>query len=347
MSSEEALAERPVVVITGATAGVGRATARAFARAGADVGLIARDIDGLENTAAEAALHGADAVIAPADVANADEVEEAAAAVEARLGPIDVWVNNAMTAVFAPFLEVTAQEYERVTRVTYLGAVNGTRAALRRMVPRGQGRVVQVGSALAYHGIPLQSAYCGSKHAIKGFTDSIRTELMHDGSPVTIGMVQLPAMNTPQFRIVRSRMSRKPMPVPPIYAPEIAARAIVWMAGHPRRRELWVGAITSAAILAGRFSPGRLDRYLARTAVDAQLTSEPADPGAEDNLWQPVTTDQGARGDFDRLQHAHSPMTTLAMHRGALAAAAASAVAAGAGALSFARIARRAASWRR
>lgn len=334
--------KRPVVVITGATAGVGRATARAFARAGADVGLIARDTDGLEDAAAEAALRGVDVVVAPADVANADEVEEAASVIEAQLGPIDVWVNNAMTAVFAPFLEVTAQEYERVTRVTYLGAVNGTRAALSRMVPRGRGRVVQVGSALAYHGIPLQSAYCGSKHAIKGFTDSVRTELMHDGSRVTVGMVHLPAMNTPQFRIVRSHMPRNPMPVPPIYAPELAARAVVWMAGHPRRRELWVGGITGAAILAGRLAPGLLDRYLARTAVDSQLTDDRADPAAQDNLWQPVSTDQGAHGDFDRLEHTHSPMTTLAMHRGAFAAVT-GAVTVGAGALA-ARITRKAAS---
>lgn len=314
---------------------------RAFAHSGADVGLIARDIDGLESAATEAALCGVDAVIAPADVAYADEVELAASLIEEQLGPIDVWVNNAMTAVFAPFLKVTAEEYERVTQVTYLGAVNGTRAALRRMVPRDRGRVVQVGSALAYHGIPLQSAYCGAKHAIKGFTDSVRTELMHDGSAVSVGMVQLPAMNTPQFRIVRSRMPEKPMPVPPIYAPEIAARAIVWMAGRPRRRELWVGGITYAAILAGRLAPGLMDRYLARTAVDAQLTGEPADPGAEDNLYEPVTQDQGAHGDFDRLEHARSPLTTLAMHRGTGAALAAGAVAAGAGAVAYGIVHRR------
>jgi short-subunit dehydrogenase len=327
--------KRPVVVITGATAGVGRATARAFARQGADIGLIARDTDGLESAAAEAALSGVDVVVAPADVASDAEVEEAASTIEQQVGPIDVWVNNAMTAVFAPFLEVTAEEYERVTRVTYLGAVNGTRAALSRMVPRNKGRVVQVGSALAFHGIPLQSAYCGAKHAIKGFTDSVRAELLHDGSAVTVGMVQLPAMNTPQFRIVRSRMPRKPMPVPPIYAPEIAARAIVWMAGHPRRRELWVGGITTAAILAGRVAPGLMDHYLAKTAVDSQLTDEPADRGARDNLYEPVQEDEGAHGDFDQMEHEHSPLTSLAMHRGATAAAAAAGVAAGAGAVAY------------
>jgi len=255
--------------------------------------------------------------------------------IEGQLGPIDIWVNNAMTAVFAPFLKVTAQEYERVTEVTYLGTVNGTRAALSRMVPRNRGRVVQVGSALAYHGIPLQSAYCGSKHAIKGFTDSVRVELMHEGSKVSVGMVQLPAMNTPQFRIVRSRMREKPMPVPPIYAPEIAARAIVWMAGHPRRRELWVGGITGAAILAGRVAPGLMDRYLARTAVDSQLTDQPADPGAEDNLWQPVGSDQGAHGDFDEMEHVHSPLTDLAMHRTATLTATAAVAAAGVGAVAY------------
>jgi NAD(P)-dependent dehydrogenase (short-subunit alcohol dehydrogenase family) len=327
--------KRPVVVVTGATAGVGRATARAFARQGADIALIARDADGLESAAAEAALSGVDVVVAPADVSSDAEVEEAASTIEQQLGPIDVWVNNAMTAVFAPFLEVTAEEYERVTRVTYLGTVNGTRAALSRMVPRNRGRVVQVGSALAFRGIPLQSAYCGAKHAIKGFTDSVRTELLHDGSAVSVGMVQLPAMNTPQFRIVRSRMPRKPMPVPPIYAPEIAARAIVWMAGHPRRRELWVGGITSATIMASRVVPGLLDHYLAKTAVGSQLTDEPADPHAEDNLWQPVQDDQGAHGDFDEMEHDHSPLTSLAMHRGATAVAAAAGVAAGAGAVAY------------
>lgn len=328
-------------MITGATAGVGRATARAFARQGYDVGLIARDIDGLENAAAEAALDGVDAVIAPADVANADEVEEAAAIIEKQLGPIDVWVNNAMTAVFGRFLDVNPGEYERVTQVTYLGQVNGTRAALRRMVPRDHGRILQVGSALAFHGIPLQSAYCGAKHAVKGFTDSVRTELMHDGSNITIGMIQLPAMNTPQFRIVRSRVPEKTQPVPPIYAPEIAARGIVWMAEHPGRRELWVGGITSAAILAGRLAPGLMDHYLARTAVDSQLTGQPADPGAEDNLFQPVSSDQGAHGDFDQMEHNHSPMTNLAMHRVATASAAAGAVAAGAGALAYGMLRRR------
>jgi short-subunit dehydrogenase len=334
-------AKRPVVVITGATAGVGRATARAFARRGYDVGLIARDLDGLENAAAEAALDGVDVVVAPADVANADEIEEAASTIERQLGPIDVWVNNAMTAVFARFLDVKPDEYERVTQVTYLGQVNGTRAALRRMVPRDRGRIVQVGSALAFHGIPLQSAYCGAKHAIKGFTDSVRTELMHDGSHVSVGMVQLPAMNTPQFRIVRSRVSQKPMPVPPIYAPEVAADAIVWMAGHPRRRELWVGGITSAAILAGRLAPGLMDHYLARTAVDSQLTGEPADPHAEDNLYQAVSSDQGAHGDFDQMEHTHSPLTSLAKHRATTATAAAGAVAAGAGALAYGMLRRR------
>jgi short-subunit dehydrogenase len=335
MSSEDK--KRPVVAITGATAGVGRAVARAFARQGADIGLIARDLDGLENAAAEVSLDGGNVVVAPTDVANADEVEQAATTIEQQLGPIDVWVNDAMTAVFAPFLEVSADEYERVTRVTYLGAVNGTRAALSRMVPRDSGRVIQVGSALAYRGIPLQSAYCGSKHAIKGFTDSVRTELMHDGSAVTVGMVQLPAMNTPQFRIVRSRMAKKPMPVPPIYAPEIAAKAIVWMAGHPRRRELWVGGITSATILASRVVPGLLDHYLARTGFDSQLTDQPADRSAEDNLYQPVSSDQGAHGDFDKMEHDHSPMTTLAMHRATTAAAAAGAVVAGIGAVAIAR----------
>ena len=283
--------KRPVAVIAGAAAGVGRATARTFARRGYDVGLIARDLDGLETAAAEAALDGADVVVAPADVANADEVEEAAATIEERLGPIDVWVNNAMSAVFGRFLDVAADEFERVTQVTYLGQVNGTRAALRRMVPRDRGRVLQVGSALAFHGMPLQSAYCGAKHAIKGFTDSVRTELMHEGSKVTVGMVQLP---------VRSHVAEKTMSVSPVPAPEVAARGIVWMAEQPGRRELWVGGGTGAAILASRLAPGLMDRYLARTAVDSQLTGEPADASAEDNPYQPVPSDQGAHAEHGR-----------------------------------------------
>jgi NAD(P)-dependent dehydrogenase (short-subunit alcohol dehydrogenase family) len=286
-----------VVVITGASAGVGRATARAVARQGADIGLLARGVDGLEAAQREVEAEGGRALVLPTDVANAREIEAAAERVEHELGPIDLWVNNAMVSVFSPVRELQAEEVERVTDVTYLGVVYGTLAALKRMLPRDRGTIVQVGSALAYRGIPLQAAYCGAKHAIQGFTESLRCELLHDGSRVHVAMVQLPAMNTPQFDWVKSRLPRQPQPVPPIYQPEVAADAIVWAAGH-RRRELSVGAPTAAAIWLNKIASPLLDRYLARTGYDAQQTDQAADPDKRDNLWAPLPGDHGARGRF-------------------------------------------------
>src|SRR5712692_1394882 len=265
---------KQIVVITGASAGVGRATVRAFARQGANIGLIARGVDGLEGARREVEAEGGRALVLPTDVADADQIEAAAERVERELGPIDVWVNNAMVAVFSPVKTLQAVEVKRVTDVTYLGVVYGTLSALKRMLPRDRGAIVQVGSALAYRGIPLQAAYCGAKHAIQGFTESLRCELLHDGSRVHVAIVQLPAMNTPQFAWVKSRMPREPQPVPPIYAPEIAADAIVWAATH-RRRELSVGGTTAAVIWSNKIASGLLDRYLANTGYESQQTDEP------------------------------------------------------------------------
>src|SRR5438876_8742284 len=260
---------KQVVVVTGASAGVGRAAVRAFARLGADIGLLARGTDGLESARREVEAAGGRALVLPTDVADCDQVESAAERTERELGPIDVWVNNAMVSVFSPVKELQADEVKRVTEVTYLGVVYGTLAALRRMLPRNHGAIVQVGSALAYRGIPLQAAYCGAKHAIQGFTESLRCELLHDNSRVHVVMVQLPAMNTPQFDWVKSRLPREPQPVPPIYQPEIAADAIVWAATH-RRRELSVGGTTVAAIWSNKVASGLLDRYIAKTGYDSQ-----------------------------------------------------------------------------
>lgn len=299
-----------VVVITGASAGVGRATVRAFARRGADVALLARGVDGLEAARREVESLGGRALVVPADVADAAAMEEATDRVERELGPIDVWVNNAMVSVFSPVKELEPGEVRRVTDVTYLGAVYGTLAALKRMLPRDRGCIVQVGSALAYRGIPLQAAYCAAKHAVQGFTESLRCELLHDGSRVRLTMVQLPAMNTPQFDWVKSRMPRSPQPVPPIFQPEVAAEAIVWASAHDRR-ELSVGWPTAAAIWIDKFVPGLLDRYLARAGYDAQQTNEPDDPDRPHNLWRPVPGDHGAHGRFGSRAAASSPQTWL------------------------------------
>jgi NAD(P)-dependent dehydrogenase (short-subunit alcohol dehydrogenase family) len=299
-----------VVVVTGASAGVGRAAVRAFARSGADIGLIARGIDGLEAARRDVEAAGCRAVAVSADVADADAVDAAAERVERELGPIDVWVNNAMVSVFSPVRELSAAEVRRVTEVTYLGVVHGTLAALRRMLPRDRGSIVQVGSALAYRGIPLQAAYCGAKHAIQGFTEALRCELLHDRSRVHVAMVHLPAMNTPQFDWVKSRLPRAPQPVPPIYQPEIAADAIVWASAH-QRREMSVGAPTLAAIWVNKFASGLLDRYLAWTGYDAQQTQEPADPRRRDNLWTPVPGDHGAHGRFDARSLTRSAQTWM------------------------------------
>jgi NAD(P)-dependent dehydrogenase (short-subunit alcohol dehydrogenase family) len=267
---------------------------------------------------------GVRAFIQSLDVANPDELEDAAAAIESELGPIDVWINNAMVSVFSPVIEMEPEEYRRVTEVTYLGSLHGTLAALRRMRPRDRGSIVQVGSALAYRGIPLQSAYCAAKHAIQGFLDSLRCELIHDGSSVKLSHVHLPAMNTPQFGWVKSRLPNKPQPVPPIYQPEIAADAIFWAAHHDKR-ELWVGMPTVSAILGNRIAPGLLERYLAANGVESQQTSEPADPNRPHNLWEPLPGDHGAHGTFDARAADFSPQAWAITHRritlGALLAA--------------------------
>ena len=309
-----------VVVITGASAGVGRATAQAFGRRGARVGLLARGRDGLEGAKAEVEAVGAKALVLPTDVSDAQAVEAAAGEVEERFGPIDVWVNNAMVSVFSPVKEMTAEEFRRVTEVTYLGTVYGTLAALKRMLPRNRGSIVQVGSALAYRGIPLQSAYCGSKHAIQGFTESLRSELIHDRSDVQLTMVQMPALNTPQFGWVRSRLPRKPQPVPPIFQPEVAAEAIVWAAQH-RRNELWVGWPAVKAIWGNKLIPRELDYYLARTGYDSQQTDEPVDQDRKDNLWEPLPGDHGAHGSFDNRANRRSYQWWANTHRGGLALA--------------------------
>jgi NAD(P)-dependent dehydrogenase (short-subunit alcohol dehydrogenase family) len=285
------------VVVTGASAGVGRATVRAFARQGARVGLLARDTEGLHNAAREVNELGGKGLAIPVDVADADAVEAAAARIESELGPIDVWVNNAMTTVFARFTDVTAAEFKRATEVTYLGTVYGTMAALRRMLPGDAGRIIQVGSALAYRSIPLQSAYCGAKHAIAGFTDSVRTEIIHDRKNIHLTMVQLPAMNTPQFSWCRSRMPRHPKPVPPIYQPEVAADMIVW-ASHHDRREVFVGGPTVVAIEGNKVAPSLADHYLGRTGFDSQQTEEAAQPGRPDNLFEAVPGDFGCARHF-------------------------------------------------
>jgi NAD(P)-dependent dehydrogenase (short-subunit alcohol dehydrogenase family) len=308
-----------VVAVTGASAGVGRACVRAFARRGDDVALLARDEDRLAAAAEEVRVLGGRALVLPIDVADATAVEAAAERIEAELGTIDVWVNDAMTSVFAPLESLTAEETRRVTEVTYLGTVHGTMAALRRMRPRDRGVIVQVGSALAYRSIPLQAAYCGAKSAVRGFTDSVRCELLHDGSNVRIAMVHLPAINTPQFAWVRSRLPRAAQPVPPIYQPEVAARAIVFAAEHPRR-ELLVGWSTHLALLGQRFVPGLMDRHLADAAWAGQQTDDPERPGRPDDLDDPVRVDVGAHGTFDARASDRSPLLWADMHRGSLAA---------------------------
>jgi len=303
-----------VVVITGASAGVGRATARAFARRGARIGLIARDSDALSAACDDVHALGGKAVMCVADVARPAEVETAAAMIEERLGPIEIWVNNAMVTVIGPVAELDPDEVRRVTEVTYLGTVNGTLAALGRMRARNRGTIVQVGSALAYRAIPLQAPYCGAKFAIRGFTDALRSELLHERSSVHVTMVQMPALNTPQFDWCRTRMPRTPRPVPPVFQPEVAARAIVW-AAHHRRRELFVGAPTAKAIWANKLVPGLLDRYLARFGYTSQMSQAPVAPDRPDNLFAPVRGDRGAHGRFDAESRPASVELWLATHR--------------------------------
>lgn len=310
---------RRVVVITGASAGLGRSVVREFARKGADIALIARGIEGLEGAKKEVEDAGGRALVFPIDIADAEAVENAAAETEQKLGPIDVWVNNAMNSVFSPVKEMTAEDYKRVTEVTYLGHVYGALSALKRMLPRNRGTIVFVGSALAYRGIPLQSAYCGAKHAIEGFFDSLRTELMHDESKVGISMVQLPAMNTTQFKFVKTRLPFKPRPMGTIYQPEVAAEVIEYASRHPRR-EFYVGWPTVKAIVGNKIAPWYADWVLSRNGYDGQMTKEPEDPNRKHNLWEPLPGDHGAHGHFGSQSKDFSVVTWASLHKGAVAA---------------------------
>lgn len=323
--------QNQVVVVTGANAGVGRATARAFAEAGAGcVVLLARDRARLDETAAEMQARGARAMVVEADVADAAAVERAVERIEQEAGPIAVWVNNAMATIFSPIDDISPEEFRRVTEVTYLGTVYGTMSVLKRMKARNAGAIVQVGSALAYRAIPLQSAYCGAKHAIRGFTDSIRSELIHDNSAVRISMVQLPGVNTPQFEWCRTKIHRHPQPVGAVYQPEVAARAIVYAATHGRR-ELYVGMPAALTIVLNKAFPGLLDRLLARRAYEQQFTGEAIAADRPDNLFYAVPSPYKAHGSFEQRAHAGSAQLWTSLHRDlvgiALAGAALSALA--------------------
>ena len=319
-----------IVVVTGGSAGVGRATVREFATAGADVAVLARGQERIDAACAEVEAMGRRALGISVDVADGGAVEKAAARIEAELGPIDIWVNNAFAGIFSPFMEMTPEEYQRVTDVTYMGQVHGTRAALKRMLPRDNGAIVLVGSALAYRGIPLQSAYCGAKHAIQGFLDSVRPELDHQDSRVRLCMVQLPALNTPQFDWARTHMGKKPRPVGKIYQPEVAARAIHF-AAHSNRKEVWVGSTTMQAILGDEAASFILDEYLAETGIEGQSADAPVSPDRRDNLFEPVPGDFAAHGRFDDVAYDSSTQMWLNRNRGVIAGGVAALAAAGAG----------------
>lgn len=321
-TAEPAVRPRRVVVVTGASAGVGRATARAFAAPGVCLALLARGLDGLEAAAREVLGAGGQALILPTDVSDPVQVDAAADAVVEAYGRIDVWVNCAMVSVLAPIHQTTAAEFRRVTDVTYLGYVHGTLAALRHMRARGEGVIVQVGSALAYRAIPLQAAYCAAKHAIKGFSEALRCELLHENSRIHVTQVHLPALDTPQFGWMRTKMPGKPRPLGKVFAPEVAADAIVWASKHPRR-ELWVGGPTVRAMWGERLVPWYADRKLARQAWEGQLQPAAADPHRRDNLDEPVPGDHGASGRFGKEAEQRSPMLWAATHKPTLGAAAA------------------------
>lgn len=314
--------QRRVAVVTGASGGIGRAVVRRLAARGDALALLARGDAGLEAAEDDVLRLGGEALVVPTDTSRWDEVQRAAKRAESELGPVSLWVNDAFTSVFARFEDIEPDEYQRITDVSYLGYVNGTRAALELMRPRDTGTIVQVGSALAYRGIPLQTAYCGAKHAIQGFHEALRCELLHERSGIRVTMVQMPAVNTPQFTWVRSRLSRRAQPVPPIYQPEIAARAVEYAADHPGRREYWVGASTVATLAANAVAPGLLDRYLARTGFSSQQTDQPRRTH-DDDLWSPADDDRdyGAHGRFDERAHEHSPQVWASQHHGLLAAA--------------------------
>ncbi len=318
-----------VVVVTGASAGLGRAIVQEFARHGAKIGLLARGRERLEDARREVESLGGQALALPTDVSDYEQVERAAEAVERAFGPIDIWINNAMVGVMSPVKDMQPEEYRRVTEVTYLGQVYGTLAALKRMLPRDHGKIVLVGSALAYRGIPLQSAYCGAKHAIQGFADSLFTELLHDKSHVSVSIVQLPAMNTPQFDWIKTRMPRQPQPVPPIYQPEVAARAIYWAAHHKRRR-LDVGLSTAIVISGNKLAQWLGDWYLAKTGFESQQYDGAVPPDRLDNLWEPAPGTYGAHGNFDQRSKQRSPQVWVNTHRGLLSAAVLGAAAASA-----------------
>ncbi|MDE3725074.1 SDR family oxidoreductase [Nocardiopsis sp. N85] len=326
-----------VVVVSGAGAGVGRATAREFARHGHAVALLSRGEAGLTAAAAEARAYGVPVHTVKVDVSDAEALSAAMEEIERELGPVDVWVNSAFASVISPFMEIKPHEYERVTDVCYHGYVHGTRIALERMLPRDRGVIVQVGSALAYRGIPLQAAYCGAKHAIRGFTDSVRAELVHEGSRVRVTEVHLPAINTPQFSWVRTRVNGRTRPVPPVYQPEVAARAIVWAAEHPTRRRYQVAPSTVVTVLGQRLAPRLLDLYLGHTGYDDQVRDEK--PPTEDNLFSPVdeTRDFGAHGEFDEEAKEHSLFDEVNRRRGALTVAGLAGAAAGAGCYALTR----------
>ncbi len=321
------------VVITGASAGVGRATAQLFGRRGDRVGLLARGQAGLDGAVADVERAGGRALAIITDVSDYEQVAAAARRVEDALGPIDVWINVAFTSVFAPFLEIKPEEFKRVTEVSYLGFVYGTHVALDLMLPRDHGTIVQVGSALSERSIPLQSAYCGAKHAINGFTSSVRTELVHSHSPIRITVVQMPAVNTPQFSWVLSRLPNHPQPVPPIYQPEVAARGVLYAADHPQRKQYWVGASTAGTIMANKFAAPLLDRYLARTGFRSQQTDQKVGPDRPHNLWEPADGadghDYGAHGVFDGQAHSSSPELWASHHARTMTAVAGVAIVAG------------------